>query len=901
MSTSNIVYELMAKLVLDSTEYEQGMKDARDTAENGGGGIKRALGTAAKAGAAALAAASSAAVAFGKSAIDAGMSFDASMSQVKAISGANADEFQLLRNKAQEMGATTKFSATEAADAMNYMAMAGWKTQDMLDGISGIMNLAAASGEDLATTSDIVTDALTAFGMTAQDSGHFADILASAATNANTNVGMMGDTFKYVAPVAGSLGYSAEDMAVAIGLMANSGIKASQAGTALRGILTRMAKPTKESAEAMGALGISLDDGHGNMYSFMEIMEQLRSGFKNNLVIPQEEVTSSLERLNAKLKDGTLTQAKYDEAVKVLMDRAYSAEGALMAEYAAMLAGQEGMSGLLAIVNASDEDFAKLTESIEHASDTMVMTADGSIMSMAEALEKGVEWVQEFNGSAEAMSSIMEDNLQGDITSLKSAFEGLQVAVSDRLTPAMRDFVQFGRDGIRELTVAFKRDGLQGALDAMGPIIDQGIGLLFEALPKALEAGIKLLEAVNTGIINNLPKLIEAGLQIVMHLVSSIQKNIGNLVEASVTIITTLADGIVQMLPQLIPAIVEIVLTIVNKLTEPSTLTQLVMAAVQIIVALANGLIQAIPQLLEAVPQIISNLVGAIVANLPQILSAGVQLLVALVTGIVGAIPQLVALAPEIVAALAGGIVQGISTIIDTGRQLVDGFLKGIKDSWNGMVENVKRFFSNFIDNIKGLFGIHSPSTVFADIGRNLIAGFINGIRERVSSITDQIRSLKESISRIFQSLADAAGSWGRDLIGNFVDGLKGKLESLKNQAIAIAQQIKNVIGFSEPKEGPLSQFHTFAPDMMELFAKGIKDNANIVTNAVSDNFNFRDQIGAGFNSGTVVSMGGARSVGSGSRTQTIILQVGRTELARLVHELNGEEDERIGLKLVTT
>ena len=179
-------------------------------------------------------------------AVKVGVSFESEMSKVSAISGATGDELQKLTDKAKEMGAKTKFSASESAQAMEYMAMAGWKTQDMLSGIEGIMDLAAASGEDLATTSDIVTDALTAFGLSASDSTHFANVLAAASSNANTNVGMMGETFKYVAPVAGALGYSVEDCAVAIGLMANSGIKASQAGTALRSIFTEWrSQPTK--------------------------------------------------------------------------------------------------------------------------------------------------------------------------------------------------------------------------------------------------------------------------------------------------------------------------------------------------------------------------------------------------------------------------------------------------------------------------------------------------------------------------------------------------------------------------------------------------------------------------------------------------------------------------------
>ena len=193
----------------------------------------------------------------GTAAVKTAADFDSAMSKVAAVSGATGDELDALRDKAREMGAKTKFSASEAADAMNYMAMAGWKTGDMLEGIEGIMNLAAASGEDLATTSDIVTDALTAFGLSAADSGHFADVLAAASSNANTNVSMMGETFKYCAPVAGSLGFSCEDTAQAIGLMANSGIKGSQSGTALRSIMTALAGEVKFCGDAFGEMEIA--------------------------------------------------------------------------------------------------------------------------------------------------------------------------------------------------------------------------------------------------------------------------------------------------------------------------------------------------------------------------------------------------------------------------------------------------------------------------------------------------------------------------------------------------------------------------------------------------------------------------------------------------------------------
>ena len=312
-------------------------------------------------------------VGLGTAAVKTAADFDTGMSKVAAVSGAAGEDLEKLREKAREMGEKTKFSASEAADAMNYMAMAGWKTEDMLSGIDGIMNLAAASGEDLATTSDIVTDALTAFGMSAEESGHFADVLAAASSNANTNVSMMGESFKYVAPVAGAMGYSAEDVSLALGLMANNGIKASSAGTSLRTMLTNMANPTDKMAAAMDKLGIKLDDGKGNMLSLREIMQNLRTGF-GELKIPADEATAAFAELDQQLADGTIDQKQYDKQVADLTERVFGAEGALKAQTAAMLAGKNGMSGLMAIVNSTEDDYSKLENAIDNCSETFVIT-----------------------------------------------------------------------------------------------------------------------------------------------------------------------------------------------------------------------------------------------------------------------------------------------------------------------------------------------------------------------------------------------------------------------------------------------------------------------------------------------------------------------------------------------
>lgn len=367
--------------------------------------------------------------------------FDASMSKVAAVSGAAGEDFDKLRAKAREMGETTKFSASDSAEAMNYMAMAGWKTEDMLNGISGIMSLAAASGEELATTSDIVTDALTAFGLSAQDAGHFSDVLAAASSNANTNVSMMGESFKYCASEAGSLGFSSEDVATALGLMANSGIKASQAGTSLRNVFKNMAKPTKESAMAMDRLGLSLDDGEGHMYSLRQIMDQLRESM-GHINMPIEDFNDSINALDEALDKGEITEKNYNKSVEELTKQAYGAEGAEKARAAAMLGGARAMSGILAIANATEEDYNKLTEAVDNSSQAFAKTEEG-IVPLNEAMASGAEILETYNGRAEAMAATMMDNASGQMEILKSQLEELAISLGDTLMPTIREVVGY--------------------------------------------------------------------------------------------------------------------------------------------------------------------------------------------------------------------------------------------------------------------------------------------------------------------------------------------------------------------------------------------------------------------------------------------------------------------------
>ncbi|MCM1508303.1 MAG: phage tail tape measure protein [Ruminococcus flavefaciens] len=371
--------------------------------------------------------------------ITTGEEYESAISNVVAISGAMAEEVEMLQEKAEKMGATTKFTASESAEAMSYMAMAGWKVNDMISGLDGIMDLSSASGESLASVADIVTDALTAFGLTAGDSAHFADVLAAASSNANTNVAMMGETFKYAAPVSGAFGFSIEDTAEAIGLMANSGIKASQAGTSLRTILTNLSRDVtiygeafKSANNAAGEYIVTTTNADGSMRDLSDILADLRAGW--------EHLTEAEQAQNATMET---------------------------------IAGKNAMSGFLALMNAGTADIEKLSTAIENA-----------------------------DGTAKAMSETMLDNLQGDRTLFESAFDGVKIAVSKELNPALRDLTQYATSQIPKIQKAIEpvADFVTKAIKAVPKLVDG----LQKVSPVLVTIGYALL---NIGALSLMPKI----------------------------------------------------------------------------------------------------------------------------------------------------------------------------------------------------------------------------------------------------------------------------------------------------------------------------------------------------------------------------------------------------------
>lgn len=661
------------------------------------------------------------------------MSFDEEMSKVKAISGATGDDFDALRDKAIEMGNKTKFSATESAEAMEYMAMAGWKTEDMLSGIDGVLNLAIASGEELGTTSDIVTDGLTAFGLSAEDSSHFADVLAAASANANTNVSMLGESFKYVAPVAGSLGYSVEDVSTALGVMANSGIKASQGGTALRTLFTNMANPTDTMASAMEQLGISLDDGRGNMKSLAEVMQDLREGF-GELKMTEDEYNASFGQLNAQFEAGNLSEEEYQDAVSALTDELFGAEGAMKAEAAAMLAGKTGMAGLLAIVNSTDEDFTKLSESINHASDSTALLADGSIVPLSEALASGQEIIAQYDGAAQQMAATMADNASGDIATLKSNLETLGITIGDLLMPTVREIIGKVQEFVQKIT----------ALDDGTKEMIVKIGLVAAAVG---------------------PVLVIAG---------TIISSISSIISVGGTLINGISAFATFMSASVIPAISGVAASAVAAI--PGIVA--FMAPFLPFIAIGAAVVAAgvlIYKNWDKIKETAGKLGSAIKEKWGQIKEktaeawSNVKAKTAEVWGNVKAK----------VSETANNIKTGIterwnavksttSTVWNNMKTVVGNAAKGMLENTRTSLNNIKDAYTSHGGGIKGIV-----TSTWEAIKNNYKTGF-----NTLNTLTGG--KLKELTGK-FTDIAKNAIEWGKNLIGNFVQGIKDKWNALKD------------------------------------------------------------------------------------------------------------------------
>ena len=537
---------------IDSSGFQKGISSISSIAKTGLQATTSALGIVA-AGIGAI----------GTFAVKAGSDFESSMSNVAAIAGLTSKEagsdYDILVKKAKEVASQSKFTAAETADALSYMAMAGWKTEDMTAALSSVVNLAAASGQDLASTSDILTDAITALGHTASDSTgiideygnevsyatHFADILAAASSNANTNVGMLGESFKYAAPVAGALGITAEDTSIALGLMANAGIKASQGGTALRTGLSNLVKPTKQMQTYMDKYNIALVKNADGSVNLRDTMKSLR------------------ERM------GSLSTTEQAAAASAIF-------------------GKEAMSGWLAIINASDADFEKLTNAIDNC-----------------------------DGTTQQIADTMNDNLKGQLTMLQSQLDILGVSIYESLQTPMKGAVQTLREFADALQDAYNEGGMDALIGKSGEVLAGMVTALAQAAPQVVEVALSVARSFISSLLANKAEVASAGSELVTTLVTGIISFSGDLWSCGVELFAEFLRGMADNTPQIVTAAQNAIIQLGTALAENAP--SIASSAVQIISALAEGFMQVLPQLIDIGKQIIEGIIQGVSEESPQL------------------------------------------------------------------------------------------------------------------------------------------------------------------------------------------------------------------------------------------------------------------------------------------
>ena len=878
LSSEVVKNEKAVKEASDTADKaDDSMKDMGDSAEKAGGGLSTAAIAAGEfignLALDVLREAVSALKDIGQSILETGMGFESSMSKVKAIAGEVADDdlpaitkaademnlsyerganatetaMNILEAKAREMGATTQFSAQEAADAMNYMAMAGWKADDMLAGISGVMNLAAASGEDLATTSDIVTDAMTALGMTTDQAGDFADVLAAASANANTNVSMLGESFKYVAPLAGAMDASVEDLSLALGLMANSGIKGSMAGNALKNALSKLNDPTKEQTEAMQKLGLVstetikvIDDGkiskamtqvenktldvqkaqiayNDAIKKYGEDSSQAQTKLinltkaENNLKAAEEALAKaqegtvktiagqsvfvdeagnmkslsdimdalreSLGSVNVELTNADGSVKEYEQLIGELEQ---SEEGLTQVEQiknAAILFGERSLSGMLAIINASEEDYEKLKTAI-----------------------------YESGGAAEDMATTMNDNLAGSVKLLSSAWQDFEITVYKSANAPLRDLVDLvTTDVIPALTSLINgEEGADKALgEALGGVIDTALKQLNDALPTISTVAGSLIMTLVTSLADSAPEIITTLFNVADEAADGLGESLPVLVDKMYENLVRVADILADRTPQLveklgsslvnsIPLIADSGFRMLMGLLQafPRLITNLAPVVSQLVVSLVEMLVShapeyqegvynlllafldAIPPLIEAlvplIPDIVMALIDALLDNSDELeagaekmfwvmieaqLKMGEKLIEAVASLLVTClntarkyIPKLTELTDYIVDLILSPIRDLKQKMIDSGHNVIAGLLQGIEEKATSLYKAVTNLANNIIDKITKPFEINSPSKKMKWVGEMIDEGLAEGIEESSDEPQEQMDDMSQKL-----------------------------------------------------------------------------------------------------------------------------------------------------------
>lgn len=809
------VFELMAKISLDATDYNKGL----DAIKNGAAKIGSL-------GAKALGAATAAVAAFGISSIRTGMNFDSAMSQVAATMGKTTDQMlnetgkvELswgtftgnLRDYAQEMGANTVFSATQAAEALNYMALAGYDTQKSMETLPAVMNLASAGAMDLASASDMVTDTETALGLESERTAKLINEMAKAASMSNTSVSQLGSAILTIGGTAKQLnGGMVEladgtevaydgttELAAALGILADNGTKGSEAGTTLRNVLSSISG--KKFEKSFGALGVSAYDSEGKLRSLKDILADMNEAMEG--MTDQEKTNLINSTFNAR-----------------------------------------DLKNVNALLATTDERWGKLVSGLDEAGEAGVMYA-GKLYSMEEAQKKFGDSIYDTEkgfkvlGAAEMMAYQQMDNLDGDITLFKSALEGAQIALSDKITPSLREFVQIGSEGVGEFAQKLKDGDIPGAFESIGATVGTLATEIIKHVPDVVNAGAELLGGIAKGIVSAASQidfkyavvpmliafsanvregasiLISSGIDLVRNIGDGARQNASyltniagilldnfvgiftdnaeQLFEFGLDIIKGISEGFAEGFPMLVEKAVELLSDFTSNLGD--NLGTFLEVGIQVIQNIIQGIMDSLPTLIENVPQIIFNIAQAIIENLPTILAGAIQIIWTIRDGIVNAIPTLLKAIPQIFQAIFA-----VWTALDwgqVGQNAIDTIKGGIQAVINAIPDKIKEIGNKAIEWFKDIN--------WTEAGQKAINKIVDAIQSLFNDIPNKIKSIANDAKDKFTSV-----DWwdvGSQVINGIANGIwdgAGKLiDAAKDAAKNAFEAAKDFLGIQSPSK----------------------------------------------------------------------------------------------------
>lgn len=682
--------------------------------------------------------------ALAKTSVGVGMSFQSSMSQVAATMGVGVDQIQSLTDKAKEMGSTTAFTATQAADALNYLALAGYDANKAAEVLPSVLNLAAAGGMDLAYASDLVTDAMASLNLEAnkQNVDEFGNKLAKAASKANANVSQLGEAILTVGGTAANLKGGTTELTTALGLLANVGIKGAEGGTHLRNIILSLQSPTDDATKLMEQLGLQVYDAQGNMRGLDDILTDLSGSLAG------------------------LTQGQKDSVINALFNKTDLA----------------AVNGLLA---AQGEQWESLAQQIDAAGE-----AAGDSGAMAQ------------------MAETQLDNLQGSVTIMQSALEGLQLGIYDYLEPSLNEAAKWGSECFSTLTKALSEGGPEAMLQAAGQIISDLSASVTAQLPGLATSGTEIIVQLAEDIVAATPQLLSSGAEIIGALVQALGVALPQLVSTGIQMISQLSAGLASGIPEFLAKALPLVADFASGLRE--NIGQIIDAGIELILSLMQGLMDGLPTLIEYLPGIVSDIAGIINDNTPKILEAGIQLILMLGKGLLQAVPTLVANIPQICKAIFD--VFTAFRWLDIGSQIVEGLWKGLTGGWATLVKKVGGLAQQLPDIVKRVLGIHSPSKVFDEIGVNTCKGLAQGLSKGtahvknaaktvVASVTDTATQIVDGVTTVTETVTEtmANGSTQQKQIitetsQQIIDGVAKTVKTVTERAADGSESVKRSI-----------------------------------------------------------------------------------------------------------